>query len=173
VTGLIGAGLDEESLSKGFDRCRRGLGRSGVGDNDRVPSSLAAAVLGRTSVVLGLHLCSLAGGLEAEMIEDKLPETECPGRTVVPELSLDTSDRGRGINCMSSENPTRARLEAFCGELWGELVSGLACLTSLVDACSIPGNGERECSLPLGLQGAELPRGSVYGSLGFKIKLRS
>lgn len=57
---------------------------------------------------------------------------------VVPELSLETIESGRGMNCMSSENPTRARLEGFICVLLSEFV----CFVSLSDIWSIPGNGE-------------------------------
>jgi len=71
----------------------------------------------------------------------------------VLELSLDTSESGRGMNCISSEKPTRARLGGFAGGLFSELL----CAMSLFDNISIPGNGVRLCSSPLGLQGAEPP----------------
>lgn len=76
VEGLVGALGIARSVSKGLERCLRGLGRSAVGDIARVPSNLAAAVFGRPSVDLGLRRWSLEGGLEADIIEDKLPETE-------------------------------------------------------------------------------------------------
>lgn len=44
------------------------------------------------------------------MTEDMLPETECPGRAVtVLEVSLETRDRGRGMNSRVSEKPTLLR----------------------------------------------------------------
>jgi len=78
VEGLVGVVVvvNARSVSKGLDRCLRGLGRSKTGDIGRVPSSLAAAVLGRVSGEIGLRRWSLEDGLEAETIEDKLPDTE-------------------------------------------------------------------------------------------------
>jgi len=76
VDGLAGVVVGARSVSRGLERCLRGLGRSGVRDNDRVPSNLAAAVFGRASVRMGLRRWSLDDGLEAEIIEDKLPDTE-------------------------------------------------------------------------------------------------
>lgn len=138
VEGLVG-GRGARSASNGLERCLRGLGRSNVGDIGREPSNLAEAVLGRVSTFFGLRRWSFEGGLEADMIEDRLPETEWPpGRIVVPELSLETRERGRGINWISSENPTLARLEGFPGELFSEPDS----FTSCPIMGSMIGNGE-------------------------------
>jgi hypothetical protein len=73
------------------------------------------------------------------------PETECPCRIVIVlELSLDTNERGRGIICTSSENPTRARVK-FKGFIGG-LISELDVSTSLLAGCAAesrrPGKGE-------------------------------
>jgi hypothetical protein len=170
VVGLVGVARGTTSVSKGLERCLRGLGRSGVGDVVRLPSSLAAAVLGRVSGDLGRCFFSFGGGLDPDTIEDKLPETEWPpGRMVVPELSLETRERGLGINCMSSENPTRVRLPGFIDGSFSEVCG----LVSFVDRPSNPGNGNCVYSSFLGLQGAEPPRKIAFGSLGFSIKLKS
>jgi hypothetical protein len=48
-------------------------------------------------------------GDAADTIEEMLPETECPGRAVATlDVSLDTIDKGRGMNSKVSEKPTRA-----------------------------------------------------------------
>jgi hypothetical protein len=45
-----------------------------------------------------------------DTIEERLPETECPGRTVtVLDVSFETKDKGRGMNSRVSEKPTRVR----------------------------------------------------------------
>jgi hypothetical protein len=50
------------------------------------------------------------------MREERLFETEWPGRIVVVlDASLDTKDKGRGINSTVSEKPTRFLLEARAG----------------------------------------------------------
>ena len=100
------------------------------------------------------------------MIEDKLPDTECPsGRTVVPELSLETRERGLGINWIVSENPTRAR-EGFDGGLLSRSL-----WMSFADISGKENGGTRDSSL-FGLHGALPPR-IVFGSLGFRMKLKS
>jgi hypothetical protein len=52
-------------------------------------------------------------------MDEILPDRECPGRAVtVLDVSLDTRDKGRGMNSSVSENPTRAL--GFLGLLSGE-----------------------------------------------------
>jgi hypothetical protein len=52
----------------------------------------------------------------ADMREERLFETEWPGRIVVVlDASLDTKDKGRGINSTVSEKPTRFLLDARVG----------------------------------------------------------
>jgi len=46
----------------------------------------------------------------SEITDEMLPERECPGRAVtVLEVSLETSDRGLGMNSRVSEKPTLLR----------------------------------------------------------------
>jgi hypothetical protein len=110
--GLVGV-VGIVSLSSGLELLRRGLGRfSGVGEFSRVPSNLGPALFGRTSFPLSVDArCARDSGEEVppDTIEVRLPETECPRIVAVEELSLDTSDNGRGIISTLSENPTRAR----------------------------------------------------------------
>jgi hypothetical protein len=81
--------------------------------------------------------------------EERLFETEWPGRTVVVlEASLDTSDRGRGMNSIVSENPTRVRVDGRAGK---SIVAGTALMSSeCVDVVSLtptaPGEGNANCS---------------------------
>lgn len=80
---------------------------------------VGSAVRGRVSLILwlgGKPRFSLAGGEDAapDMIEDIEFETEWPGRTVEEE-SLETIDRGRGMNSTSSEKPTLVFLGALLG----------------------------------------------------------
>jgi hypothetical protein len=108
--GLVGV-VGITSLSSGLELLRRRCGLfSGVVEFSRVQSNLGPALLGRASIPLSLDArCSLDSGDEVppEMIEVRLPETECP--RIVEEPSLDTRDNGRGMISTLSENPTRAR----------------------------------------------------------------
>ena len=81
-------------------------------------SRTAPAVLGREPLILlesgeprtlvGVSRPALV--FVAEVIDETLPETEWPGRTVaVLPVSVDTMESGRGMNSRVSENPTRAR----------------------------------------------------------------
>ena len=83
-----------------------------------VRSSTAPAVLGRESCVPRDELrargdvgsLSAIVELDNEISEDMLPETEWLGRTVmVLDVSLETRERGRGMNSIRSEKPTLAR----------------------------------------------------------------
>jgi len=117
----------------GLERRRCGVGPCSVGDVEPTLSSLAAAVLGLSSIVGGLRLRSFDDGLDADNTDDRDPDTECPPcRIVMLELSLETSERGLGMNCISSENPTRARF--ILGGILLSSVSGHV-------TTSMPGNG--------------------------------
>lgn len=106
-------------------------------------------------------------------MDEILPETACPGRAVmVLEVSLETNDKGRGMNSRVSEKPTRARLlDLFC---FG-LPPGEECaddfgdsfgfsITSIDSACATSGRGGESmafspgCPKVVGLVGALLPR---------------
>ena len=65
----------------------------------------------------------------ADMREERLFETEWPGRIVIVlDASLDTKDKGRGMNSTVSEKPTRFLLDARVG---GESARLLVSLTSV------------------------------------------
>lgn len=105
-------------------RCGDFVGPSGRGLSDR--SRIAPAVLGLGSVELrdGLGLRayisvrSLLVVLVREMRDEMLPESECPGLAVmVLDVSLDTKDKGLGMNSSVSENPTLARFTGLTGAL--------------------------------------------------------
>jgi hypothetical protein len=52
-----------------------------------------------------------------EITEEMLPDVECPGRAVaVLEVSLETRERGLGMNSSVSENPTLARFAGLGGD---------------------------------------------------------
>lgn len=109
----------------------------------------APAVLGRESLDLMLgagpvrRYCSWAKEPDADNTDEILPETECPGRIVIVlEVSLETSDNGRGINSTVSENPTRLRI---IGAGFGKL-EGPAFAPSLE---TIAGSDEDEVRLPI------------------------
>lgn len=58
------------------------------------------------------ELGSLSATVElvSEITDEMLPETECPGRAVaVLDVSLDTRERGLGMNSRVSEKPTLFR----------------------------------------------------------------
>lgn len=84
----------------------------------RACSSTAPAVLGRESSRSLVGLRDKGAGLPLpvgspgelrEINEDMLPVTECPGfAVIVLEVSLETKDKGRGMNSKVSEKPTRA-----------------------------------------------------------------
>jgi hypothetical protein len=74
---------------------------------------MAPAVLGRESTVSRLTvrdmgaMPSLTFGGETETSEEMLPETAWPGfAVIVLDVSVDTRERGRGMNSKVSENPT-------------------------------------------------------------------
>lgn len=79
-------------------------------------SKMAPAVDGRDSPssLVGLRESGAAGAYSSvketgETTEEMLSDMPCPGRAVtVLDVSLDTSDSGRGINSSVSEKPTRA-----------------------------------------------------------------
>jgi len=126
-----------------------------------------------------------------EMMEEMLFVAECPpGRIVayVLVVSVDTSDRGRGMNSRVSENPTLARGPAFggvsgSGSAAGGRSSGSAAIDSrgvdgsVLGSSSIGGSiagGLNNGDIGLraaGLVGALLPRDELL--LGFKIMVRS
>jgi hypothetical protein len=63
----------------------------------------------------------------------------------VLEVSLETKDKGRGMNSKVSENPTRARFKIFAGGL----LSGLMVLLESVDIFgSVAGGFSAESSEP-------------------------
>lgn len=149
-------------------------------------SRITPAVLGRDSVMSRVRLLSVAcccwgrsrsngAGVDADTMEEMLPETECPGRAVmVLEVSLETRDNGRGINSTVSENPTLARGVGRGGEgatgpgaassasRTGDGALGLFSIgsdsTGLSTRSGI-GEGVSPRSKPAGLVGALLPRG--------------
>ena len=100
-------------------RLRGDCGSSSVTCGVWLRSRTAPAVLGREPFLLfgSGELTPLVGVsrpavgvLVTETIEETLPDTEWPGRTVaVLPVSVDTIDRGRGMNSRVSEKPTRAR----------------------------------------------------------------
>jgi hypothetical protein len=78
-----------------------------------VRSRMAPAVLGLESIMSFVGLLDKGAGLSrplgdaADTIEEMLPESECPGRAVAMlDVSLDTMDKGRGMNSSLSEKPT-------------------------------------------------------------------
>jgi hypothetical protein len=95
-------------------------------------SRTAPAVLGRESVVSRVDVSARGAGLSlplgelAETMEEMLPDKECPGRAVATlDVSLETSDNGRGMNSNVSEKPTRVRVGGLEGnELEPEGISG-------------------------------------------------
>jgi hypothetical protein len=124
-TGLGSAGPLAVSVGSGSDT-RRGIelrrlgtpaGSLAITPGDR--SRTAPAVLGLDSPVLrdgllergtdGISRSAVVEGV-SEMIDVMLPDTECPpGRAVTMlDVSLETSDKGRGMNSRVSENPTLA-----------------------------------------------------------------
>jgi len=128
LTGLGSVGLVGVSVGSG-KATRRGIEFRRLGEapvaspaitlGDR--SSTAPAVLGLDSTVLREGLRDRGGDAiprsavvegVSEMIDEILPDTECPpGRAVtVLEVSLETRDNGRGMNSNVSENPTLARV---------------------------------------------------------------
>lgn len=81
---------------------------------------IALAVFGRVSTLAWVTwpLFSFEDGLAApvDIRDERLFETEWPGRIVVVlDASLDTKDKGRGINSIVSENPTRFLLDVRVG----------------------------------------------------------
>lgn len=105
----------------------RRLGEEFRAGRSCVRSRIAPAVLGlesvgsRVEVRLNVMHSTGAGllrplGDAPDTIEEMLPDSECPGRAVtVLEVSLETKDRGLGMNSKVSENPTRALLLGlFC-----------------------------------------------------------
>lgn len=82
-----------------------------------MPSRMAPAVLGLESAMSRVGLRDSGAGLSLplgeapDIMEDRLSDTEWPGRAVaVLEVSLETMDSGRGMYSKVSENPTRARV---------------------------------------------------------------
>ena len=137
---------------------------------------MAPAVLGLESLMFGVGLLERGIGLSrplgdvADMIEEMLPDRECPGRVVaVLEVSLDTSDSGLGMNSRVSENPTRALVPALgCfGVLSVAVTGGVGAVSSCgIGTTSSVGAGGSGCgsmgtsgfcSKPVGLVGALLP----------------
>ncbi len=123
---LHGLGVDGSLRSGSGNDGRRGIEFRRRGDAPVDSSTLllcvrsmtAPAVLGLDSGLErdGLRTSGEAGSLSAivelanEMIDEMLPETECPGRAVtVLDVSLEMRDSGLGINSRVSEKPTLAR----------------------------------------------------------------
>lgn len=110
--------------------------------------------------------------MAADMIDDIEFETEWPGRTVEEE-SLETIDKGRGMNSRSSEKPTLVFLGTLLVSASSELATGSAstpadCMAESRDA----GNGGFWWSeIAEGEFGALLPL--TAPGFGFKIMLRS
>jgi len=111
--GVDGATIEAVPLSISKGRDPRRFKESGALD-DRL-----SAVFGRVSC---LDLVSFDGGEPAEMMLEIEPETLCPGPRTVLEESLLTSERGRGMICTTSLNPTREFLNDLNGSL--VIVSG-------------------------------------------------
>lgn len=104
------------SVSKGKDPLLLGTPIGSSICELSVRSRIAPAVLGLNSVVACDGLASRGENLSSdssitefdnEMIDEMLLETEWPGRIVMLEVSLDTNERGLGMNSRVSENPTR------------------------------------------------------------------
>jgi len=114
----------------------------------RVCSSTAPAVLGRDSsrslVGLrdrgeGLPLPAGSPGELNDMSEDMLPVTEWPGfAVIVLEVSLDTNDRGLGINSRVSEKPTLV-LDAGLGSTFSGATGATDCATSSIEGSTAAG----------------------------------
>ncbi len=127
--GVGGEGRPAAAVSdnKGREPRLRGAGR--LGKIERSRSKIGSAVLGRVSLTLLLGArprFSFEGGDDApDIIEDIELDTEWPGLTVDAE-SDDTRERGLGIICTSSENPTRVLLIVFGGWLSSELMNSPA-----------------------------------------------
>jgi hypothetical protein len=72
-----------------------------------------------------------------EISDEMLPDVECSGRAVtVLEVSLETKDRGLGMNSRVSEKPTLARFAGLMGcgaSPRGRLGDADTCRTSLSD----------------------------------------
>jgi hypothetical protein len=125
-----------------------------------------SAVFGRASC---LALFSFDGGEPAEMILDIEPETLWPMPRTVLDESLLTRERGRGMICTTSLNPTREFLNDLNGSL--VIVSGSGFEDSAV-ACWRLGKGcDWYSRIPDGLVGAEPPICTLW--VGFKIMLKS
>lgn len=126
-----------------------------------------------------------------EMMEEMLFVAECPpGRIVayVLVVSVEISDRGRGMNSRVSENPTLARGPPFGGLSGsGSAVGGSSSGSAAIDSRGVVGSGLGLSSIwgsmagglnngdvglsATGLVGALLPRDELL--LGFKIMVRS
>jgi len=183
---FVGLGVASSILADGGGRFpRQGMDpRRRGGTEESTPSWLlcvrsrtAPAVLGRDSFSLRLALnprgeLRSRSGLESEITDEMLPERECPGRAVtVLEVSLETSDRGLGMNSRVSEKPTLLRavgLGAASASTIGisssELIStGSSTVGELAfgsDGAAVgAGNSFFSCrSSRAGLAGALLPR---------------
>jgi hypothetical protein len=127
------------------------------------------------------------------MMDEMLPETECPGRAVIVlDVSLETSESGLGMNSSVSENPTRALGMALTGEgvlffgLSGTGIvlstdSGLSGLLRMgsdstgfrVFSCDRAKDGDSRWPNSAGLVGALLPLGMVFAFVGWRIRDRS
>lgn len=114
------------SSRAGMEFRRRGDAPRPVATMEGVRSRIAPAVLGRGSSRSRVGLREIVGGLSlplkevADTIEVMLPETPWPGLAVIVlDVSVETRDKGLGMNSSVSENPTLA------------LLAGLNCTASL------------------------------------------
>lgn len=134
--------------------------------------------VGVASRASGLSSFSKITEFEAEIMDEMLLETECPGLTVtVLEVSLDTSESGLGINSRVSEKPTLPLLKDF---LWAKIGSDAGVGDAQPSFCpaksafgslgfSAWGNGNEKClfrSCADGLDGALLPLETSPGFFG-------
>jgi hypothetical protein len=161
------------SDSSGMEPLR--LGARGSGEVECSRSKIGSAVRGRVSLILtpgARPRCSFGGGDDViDIMEDKEFDTEWPGLTVDAE-SEETKDKGRGMICTSSENPTLVFLTALAGRLSSRLLGTSTSVGSWMVESSDVGN----CTFwvpmfPAGDVGALDPRGEL--GPGFKIKDKS
>lgn len=113
------------------------------------------------------------------MTEERLPVAEWPWRTVIVlEASLETRDRGRGINSTLSEKPTLAvfgRRAVAAAGIGGVVMVSDTFAFSNPDCIALSrelANAASDCASE-GLVGALPPRGAAAGICGFMIAERS
>lgn len=163
---LAGVGIpsspSEGPRRVGIEFRRRSRGCGDVSDS-------GAGVFSRTALaVLGLELETsrevLLGSVEvglsyplgeaADTMEDMLSDTAWPGRAVVVlEASLETRDKGRGMNSSVSEKPTRGALPALaCRGLFSVVgvVDGSGEVVRRVGDTQSPSPGHAECGAAAG-----------------------